>query len=505
MEQAESTDTPSSGPSRLTKNTSYLTAAFSVQKILAFLYFSYVANGIGDENVGKYTFALGLTSIFGIFMDFGLGPVLTREIAKHREKLTQYFQTILALKVVLAAVSLSLVLPTFHVLKWIRSFSLENTPFPVESEQLVLIGMVIILLDSFTFTFYSVFRGFQQMQYEASSILIYQLVIITFGTLSISAGLPVHFVVFAILAGSIFNFTYSLLLVVFKAKMRIRFNWDWLFFRKLLLIAAPFAIANIFFKLSGTMDVIMLTVLAGERYTAWYGIAFKLLTALTVLPGALATSYFPAMSEKLIHSPEESTRIFEKAMRYLMVISLPMMVGILVIAKDIVLSIYKPEFSASGDALFILAFGLPFLFLNYPVGNLLNAANRQLLNTINMGIAMAVNFFLNLWLIPSHTFIGASISMLVSTILLLLLGLPWARKILPFNVKKLSWQFTRITLVSVLMGVVLYNLQGMFHFSVLILIGMAVYFPILYGSGVITRQEIHAIYQSFRILLHRFV
>lgn len=504
MEHQESDNRTSAGPSRLTRNTSYLTAAYSVQKILAFLYFSHLSNGIGDVNLGKMTFALGLTSIFGIFIDFGLGSVLTREIAKHREKLPQYFQTILALKVVLAAIFLSLVLPTFHVLKWIRSFTLEE-PFPVENEQLILIGMAIILLDSFTFTFYSVFRGFQQMQYEASSVLIYQLVVITFGTLSISAGLPVHFVVLAILAGSVFNFAYSLLLVVFKAKMRIRLNWDWPFFRKLLVIAAPFAIANIFFKLSGTMDVLMLGVLAGDRYIAWYAIAFKLLTALTVLPGALATSYFPAMSEKIMKSPTEATRIFEKAMRYLMVISLPMMIGILVLSKEIVLSLFKPEFSASGDALFILAFGIPFLFLNYPVGNLLNAANRQLLNTINMGIAMAANFLLNLWLIPSYTFIGASISMLVSTILLLVLGLPWARKILPFNVKQLVWQFIRITLVSILMGVVLYNLRGSFHFSVLILIGMAVYFPILYVSGVVTRSEIHAIYQSFRVLLRRFV
>ena len=60
------------------KNTTILTFAFIVQKILSLVYFTYLARQMGDANLGSYTAAIAFVSIFSIFADFGLGPVLIR-------------------------------------------------------------------------------------------------------------------------------------------------------------------------------------------------------------------------------------------------------------------------------------------------------------------------------------------------------------------------------------------------------------------------------------------
>ena len=91
------------------RNTTYYTAALIFQKILAFIYFSLIARFLGVEDTGKYTFALTFTTLFAIFIDLGLGPVLTREIAKAKEKTGQYLSNILALKIPLTCITYLLV------------------------------------------------------------------------------------------------------------------------------------------------------------------------------------------------------------------------------------------------------------------------------------------------------------------------------------------------------------------------------------------------------------
>ncbi|PIR80598.1 flippase, partial [Candidatus Kuenenbacteria bacterium CG10_big_fil_rev_8_21_14_0_10_39_14] len=47
-----------------------------------------------------------------------------------------------------------------------------------------------------------------------------------------------------------------------------------------------------------------------------------------------------------------------------------------------------------------------FLFINFPVGYLLNACNKQLTNTINLGVTVLVSVVLNILLIPRFSYVG---------------------------------------------------------------------------------------------------
>ena len=47
----------------LTQNTTYYTVALVFQKILAFAYFTFLARGLGVENLGKYAFAFAYSNM----------------------------------------------------------------------------------------------------------------------------------------------------------------------------------------------------------------------------------------------------------------------------------------------------------------------------------------------------------------------------------------------------------------------------------------------------------
>src|SRR5574344_1337101 len=95
--------------SNIAKNTSYLTTALILQKIISFTYFTLLARYVGPANLGKYYFAISFTTIFAIFIDLGFANVLTREVAKDSERAQKWFSNILALKIPRAVLALAIV------------------------------------------------------------------------------------------------------------------------------------------------------------------------------------------------------------------------------------------------------------------------------------------------------------------------------------------------------------------------------------------------------------
>lgn len=469
---------------RIARNTTYLTVASILQKIVSFGYYAYLADAIGAGNLGKYTFALTFTSVFIIFMDFGLGPLLTREAAKDESKLQYHFERIFSIKLVLIAASLVACIASITVARPL----FEN--ITMDDVYLVYIGSIIILFDTLTFTFFSVFRALKKMQWEAIGIIIYQAIILGAGVTVLNMGLPLPYVVGAILVGSSVQVAYMFVLLKWKTPVKFRFVWDGKTVKRIIALAAPFAIAGIIFRLNGSADTMMLKVMVGDSYAGWYALAFKLTFALTVLPGAFATSYYPAVSTYFKQAKEKLHTAFESGVFYMLVLSLPIVVGVLVLGDDIIHQVWGENWRASIKPLWIFMIGLPFVFLNYPVGNFLNAVNRQKLNTLNMGIALIVNIALNAVLIPYMTFNGAAIAAVASSIVLVCLGVPWVYKIAPFNFTAILKKALLVGSSAGLMGLVLYMVQYNYSLFLLIPLGGVIYAALLMLTNAVTVDEL---------------
>ena len=128
----------------LARNTSYLTIALIIQKVFSFSYFVLLARNIGPENLGKYYFAISLTTIFAIFIDLGLVNYLIRETAKGLESSTKLLSNILGLKIILSSVSL---IAVFLFINFLGHYD-------TLSKHLVYISSISMILDSFTLSFW---------------------------------------------------------------------------------------------------------------------------------------------------------------------------------------------------------------------------------------------------------------------------------------------------------------------------------------------------------------
>jgi O-antigen/teichoic acid export membrane protein len=207
------------------------------------------------------------------------------------------------------------------------------------------------------------------------------------------------------------------------------------------------------------------------------------------------------MSAYFVSSKEMLARTFERAVYYLLVIVVPIIFGVFTIADKIILGVWGKAFGASIIPLQILIFSLFFVFISFPIGSLLNACNRQMRNTINLGIAMALNVVLNLVLIPTRQYIGTSIASLISTMVLCILGLIVVDQIIKYNKKFLLVVLFKTLIAGGAMMAMLYALKPEIRFYYLIPIGILVYFLVLYIVRGFGRDEYRRIYQ---VLIKKF-
>lgn len=474
---------------KVAKNTVYLVAAFVGQKLLSFVYFTLAARLVGVEGAGRYVIATSFTTIFSIFVDLGLSNVLVREVAKFPDRAQQLLANVLGLKVVLAAGSVVAATIVARLLG-----------YPEETLLMIGIASAVMVLDSVHLVFYAVMRGFQNLRYEAVGVVTGQIVIIISGVGFYAMGLPLPFMVVALLMGSLWNVLWSAGMLVRKTPVRISFKLDApivKFFRD---VTVPFALAGIFSRVYSYIDSIMLSRLGTEAEVGLYGVAYKLAFAFQFLPMSFAAAVYPAMSDYYVNDRKKLGHIFVASLKYLMFLVIPLSFGIAVLADPLVRLVYGHAFAGSVAPLQILIFSLIFAFLYWPAGSLLNACDRQSNNTVVMGVTMCANIILNAILLPMYGAVGAAWAALVGNFVLWFGAMIYAAKVTPYDRVALAKAAAKTLFAGSFMALTVQLLSTRIHFLATIPIGAAVYAAVLVGVGAVSLGEIR---NAADILLRR--
>ena len=469
----------------IAKNTSYFTLALVLQKIISFTYFTLIARALGPEDLGKYYFAISFASIFSILMDLGLTNVLTREIAKDKDKANNYLSTVLAIKLPLSVITGLLIVIIANLLG-----------YPELTKILIYFSTVCVILDSFATTFFAVSRGFHNLSFESVASVLFQIIVLITGLIILKLDLGLSWLMGALLLASIINLIYSLFIVtgIFKLSLKPVYNPKLIKF--ILKISISFGLFAIFQKVYTYFDTVLLATLAGDYYVGLYQVAFKIMNAIQFLPLAFTASLYPAMSAYWAGNRDQLTITFERAMNYLIIIALPISIGIAVLADKIVL-IFKSEFQGAILPLEINIAALLFMFAAYPIGSLLNACDKQKINTINMGITVAASIILNIILIPRFQAVGASITVLISSILMIILGLIQVPKIITYRPKIILKVFGKALLASALMMFFIIYLKNYLNIFIIVPPAAIIYFVILYYLKAFRKEDLISLYRSF--------
>lgn len=472
----------------IAKNTSYLTMALIIQKVISFLYFVILARNLDPINLGKYYFAISFTTIFAIFIDLGLVNYLTREVAKDQKKASSLLSNILALKIILSLITLFFIFFFINILG----------NYDILSKQLVYISSLCIVLDSFTLTFFGSARGFHNLKFESISSIVFQLIVLVFGSLFIFLKMDLRIIMSSLILASIFNFIYSFYILKHKIKLKIKLSFDFPFIKKIIILSLPFALFGIFQRLYTYLDSVLLSFFSGDYAVGIYQISFKIIFALQFLPMAFTASLYPAMSYYWRENKKQLDITFKRAIDYLLLISVPISCGIFLLSEQII-KIFKDAYLDANWPLKISILSLIFIFLNFPIGSLLNACDRQAKNTRNMLITLIFSILLNIILIPKFGVIGASLVVLLSNFLMFILGIIESKKIINYKFRDSFSVFFKIIIASLLMTLFILILKDSLNIFLLCFLSAIIYLIAVFLLGAFKKDEIIYIINSFKL------
>ncbi|MBP9731853.1 MAG: flippase [Candidatus Magasanikbacteria bacterium] len=439
----------------LGQSTLYMTGASIAQKLISFVYFAIIARILEPGDTGKYFFAISFTTIFVVFIDLGLTNVMVREGAKAKNRVSEFLSSIIFLKLFLG-------LTTYTIMVVV----LKALGYHIDTQILVFISGITMLSDSLQLSLYGTLRALGNIKYEAYGIMGSQFLTLVLGTTFLYLKLPLFFLMIAFLVPSFLNtmFAWGIVTIKYRLKIRPRYSREIIFY--LLPIAVPFALAMIFGRVFAYADSVMLSKIAGDAAVGWYSVPYKIAYAFQFIPFALIAGLYPRMSEYFAHDEKRLGEVFSQGLRYLLIVSVPMSVGIIVLAPRIITTFFGSKYDPSVVPLQILMVGVVAGFVNVLLGALLNATGKQKTQTTYVGITMLANIMLNFILIPKMNIQGAAIAATLGNILLFTISWITVSKNIIIPYRELAVLSMKLVLASAVMAVAVWYTS--MHVQVLI-------------------------------------
>jgi O-antigen/teichoic acid export membrane protein len=169
------------------------------------------------------------------------------------------------------------------------------------------------------------------------------------------------------------------------------------------------------------VDVIILSYFRSTDEVGYYAAAMRLVAFLREVPKSVLLATLPPLSDRYARSELEFRLLFERTAKYLLLFSMPVTVGTIVLAPQIITIIFSDGFLPSATFLstLILSF-LPFVALKM-VANALTVTDHQKANLQSFWIGVAMNVLLNIVFIPKYGAIAAAWTTVFTTLVIMTL------------------------------------------------------------------------------------
>lgn len=394
----------------LFRNTSFSIMADLFNRVASTVLFIMISRALGVSAAGTFGLAISYFFIGSRFSFWGLDHILTRDVARRHEEAGRYLMHFLLLRLVLAVAAIAGVFVITRML-----------PYEPQVRAVVLIVALSILPENISNICRSLFMAFERMSYLSAVALLGGVVTLLLGFLFLKAGADILVMAVIFAAASVVTMGVNLFLATTRFA-RLDWHLDSAFCLRQLRIAFPFIFVGVFFILDNRLDVILLSVLIDEQAVGFYTAAIAIVTALAMLPQGFRTAIFPVLARYQATSIEATTRLFARSFKYLFLLALPMMLGIMLIADEAVHLVYGSAFSPAVPVLRIAVWSFLVYSLTILNTRLLIVNNRQDLVARFLLVSASSTVVLNLFLAPVAGAVGAAIARSISSTILFLLS-----------------------------------------------------------------------------------
>ena len=373
--------------------------------------FIIVGRSAGPEQAGVLSLALTYLLIFSV-LTRGLDELVTRQAARVPRQARHYLSNFALLRLILAVTLYLILLGVIHLIE-----------YPVLTRQTIALMGLSIVPDSVGAVGQAILIGQRRFGLPALAAGVVSLIRVIGGVGVLVWGGDVRYLAVVWGLGGVAG----MVLLLAAAHLSVgpsngQARWDPAFLARHVRPALPFLFISFLLATEFQLDVILLSLFHGEAQVGWYSAATTVTATVATLAHAYRMALYPLMTRYAARSPDQAAQLYHRSLRALGIIVLPLVVGLVLLAPQIVVLLFGKDFEPTGAVLQVLAWSLICVFLNVPNTRLMYVNDRQSRTTLFLVGSMATNVFLNLALDGPLGAQGAALARVASSLVFFWLG-----------------------------------------------------------------------------------
>lgn len=392
--------------------------------IFPLIIYPYISRILLPEGVGKVALAISIVSYFSMFAQLGIpiyGLRLVAQLRDNRNALTKAVQELFVINMFTTFIAYTTLILAIFCIPQLRE---EKLLYIIMSPSLILntIGMEWLFKGLEEYTYITI----RSIIFKTIGLILVFLLIrsksdyIVYGTITIISG----YLAFVL------NFIYSFKWINLKPLQNYNFKQH---LKPILIFFAMACAITVYTNL----DTVMLGFMKTNTDVGYYSVAIKIKNVLVGLITALGAVLLPRCSYYIKQNLfNEFKKVSSKAMSFIFVFSVPLLIYFMLFAKYTVLFLFGSDFTGSIIPMQVIMPTLLFIgitnLIGYQIMVPLGKENLILYSVIAGGI---IDIILNLLLIPRYSATGAALGTVFAELIVLLFQVVAMKKYVLNNMK----------------------------------------------------------------------
>ena len=369
--------------------------------LIQFVAFATLAGHLGARRLGIYSFAVVLSTLFKPFSNFGFRTVTTREVAQDRADARVVVPSLVYLRLLIGFGIYGVLVLTVLVGGYSHA---EQTAALVAG-----IAVMVAALDGFETVLEVKLRlGWVSLADMTEAVVFCTGVIV----LSFRGAGPIPFL-WLYVGANLLN-----MVIVMAAALRLQsFQWRPQLSRCLPIVRSsiPLGLAGLFIALYYRMDLAILAALKSSADVGQYGVGYKFLETLNVLPGLGMSVLNPVLARSVLLGHDVLQRRYSAAVHVMTLGGLYVAVGgAMTATRTLPVLPGFAGYHGAGVSLALLSPAAALIFLGTVLSGVMVNAHLQRKLFVISGVVLVVNLGLNLALIPPYSYRGAALATTLS-------------------------------------------------------------------------------------------
>lgn len=462
---------------RIAYNVVFTSVAKILGTVLALVNIGFITRYLGKEGFGDYSTVLAFFAFFSALADLGLYAISTREISRPEADEEEILGNVFTIRLIFSS-SVLLIAPLLVLF------------FPYA--QSVKEGIIISALAYFFASGYSVLIGLFQKRLAMDKVAIGEFVGKIIQLAVVVVAVKSNFGFLFVVSSLFFSMLGSFLVVYLWSKKYSKFSlrFNFAVWKKFLKESYPVGISAIITFAYFKFDTILLSVLRTNADVGVYNAAYKVLENISFFPAMFVGLIMPIMSRYIFQDPQKFRKIANNTFKVFLIITVPLVVGTVFLAKNIIGLIGGGNFGESIYVLQVLSFAMAFIFFGNFFTNVIIAGSQQKKLMVILLFCAVFNIAVNLILIPRLSYNGAALTSSLTEFMVAGLSAVACWRLLKY-VPSFEKTFS-ILGAGLAMGIILY-LSGNFNFLVRAAISVGSYCFLLWALKAVSSEEIKSL------------